>query len=83
MDIDKRILGFAGPTSSMHYITRMEEKLTTEAPKAAVRRSLPNPYASESPSATKTPRPRSPRAPRTSRSNNRPRQTNGAKTYPR
>ena len=27
MDIDKRILGFAGPTSSMHYIMRMEEKL--------------------------------------------------------
>ena len=27
MEIDKRILGFAGPTSSMHYIMRMEEKL--------------------------------------------------------
>jgi hypothetical protein len=27
MDIDKRILGFAGPTSSMHYVMRMEEKL--------------------------------------------------------
>ncbi|MEX0614208.1 MAG: hypothetical protein WD229_18960, partial [Pirellulales bacterium] len=27
MDIDKRILGFAGPTSSMQYIMRMEEKL--------------------------------------------------------
>jgi hypothetical protein len=27
MDIDKRILGFAGPTSSMHYIMRMEETL--------------------------------------------------------
>jgi hypothetical protein len=44
MDIDKRILGFAGPTSSMHYIMRMEEKLadtvtpkvtTTGQPKAA------------------------------------------------
>jgi hypothetical protein len=81
MDIDKRILGFAGPTSSMHYITRMEEKL--EAPKAAVRRSLPNPYASESPSTTKSPRPQSPRAPRTSRTNNRTRQTQGAKTYRR
>ena len=27
MDIDKRILGFAGPASSMHYVVRMEEKL--------------------------------------------------------
>jgi hypothetical protein len=27
MDIDKRILGYAGPTSSMHYVMRMEEKL--------------------------------------------------------
>ncbi|MEX2317013.1 MAG: hypothetical protein WD669_07670 [Pirellulales bacterium] len=27
MEIDKRILGFAGPTSSMQYIVRMEEKL--------------------------------------------------------
>jgi hypothetical protein len=26
MEIDKRILGFAGPTSSLHYIMRMEEK---------------------------------------------------------
>jgi hypothetical protein len=34
MDIDKRILGFAGPTSSMHYIMRMEEKLAdTVTPK--------------------------------------------------
>jgi hypothetical protein len=28
-EIDKRILGFAGPTSSMHYVMRMEEKLNT------------------------------------------------------
>jgi hypothetical protein len=27
MDIDKRILGFAGPTSSTHYLLRLEEKL--------------------------------------------------------
>ncbi len=30
MDIDKRILGFAGPTSSMHYVMRLEEKLVDE-----------------------------------------------------
>lgn len=27
-EIDKRVLGFAGPTSSMHYVMRMEEKFT-------------------------------------------------------
>lgn len=35
MDIDKRILGFAGPTSSMHYIMRMEEKLGQTKPEVA------------------------------------------------
>jgi hypothetical protein len=83
MDIDKRILGFAGPTSSMHYITRMEEKLNRAAPKATVRRSLPNPYATQQRSAPKTDRPRSPRGPRTSRSNNRQRPPQGAKGYRR
>jgi hypothetical protein len=40
MEIDKRVLGFAGPTSSMHYIMRMEEKLVkTEAPKVTDRSS--------------------------------------------
>lgn len=27
-EVDKRVLGFAGPTSSMHYVMRMEEKFT-------------------------------------------------------
>ncbi len=27
-EVDKNVLGFAGPTSSMHYVMRMEEKLT-------------------------------------------------------
>jgi hypothetical protein len=35
MDIDKRILGFAGPTSSMQYIMRMEEKLLAPGSKVA------------------------------------------------
>jgi hypothetical protein len=48
MDIDKRILGFAGPTSSMHYVMRMEEKLadmvtpkvtTVQQPKAVAPKS--------------------------------------------
>ena len=35
MDIDKRIIGFAGPTSSMQYIMKMEEKLIANDPKMA------------------------------------------------
>lgn len=31
MDVDERVLGFAGPTSSMHYVMKMEEKLLDEA----------------------------------------------------
>lgn len=27
-EVDKRVLGFAGPTSSLHYVMRMEEKLS-------------------------------------------------------
>jgi hypothetical protein len=27
-EVDKRVLGFAGPTSSLHYVMRMEEKFT-------------------------------------------------------
>jgi hypothetical protein len=29
-EVDKRVLGFAGPTSSMHYVMSMEEKLLEE-----------------------------------------------------
>ncbi len=37
MDVDKRIIGFAGPTSSMQYIMKMEEKLIPEEPKTAAK----------------------------------------------
>ncbi len=37
MDVDKRIIGFAGPTSSMQYIMKMEEKLLKEEPKTAAK----------------------------------------------
>jgi hypothetical protein len=37
MDIDKRILGFAGPASSTHYIMRMEERLLKPDPKVTGR----------------------------------------------
>jgi hypothetical protein len=33
MNVDRRILGFAGPTSSMQYVMRMEEKLLTSGGK--------------------------------------------------
>jgi hypothetical protein len=35
MDIDKRIIGFAGPTSSMQYVMKMEEKLLQNEKKMA------------------------------------------------
>jgi hypothetical protein len=37
MDVDKRIIGFAGPTSSMQYIMKMEEKLLNDEPKTAAK----------------------------------------------
>jgi hypothetical protein len=37
MDVDKRVIGFAGPTSSMQYIMRMEEKLLKDDPKMAAK----------------------------------------------
>jgi hypothetical protein len=37
MDIDKRILGFAGPTSSMQYIMRMEEKMLKKGEKVVAK----------------------------------------------
>jgi hypothetical protein len=35
MDVDKRVLGFAGATSSMHYVMRMEEKLVDKPTEVA------------------------------------------------
>jgi hypothetical protein len=37
MDVDKRIIGFAGPTSSMQYIMKMEEKLLNDEPTTAAK----------------------------------------------
>ena len=37
MEVDKRIIGFAGPTSSMQYIMKMEEKLLKDEPKTAAK----------------------------------------------
>jgi hypothetical protein len=30
LEVDKRVLGFAGPTSSMHYVMRLDEKLAED-----------------------------------------------------
>jgi hypothetical protein len=43
MDVDKRIIGFAGATSSLHYLMKMEEKLITEEAKVTAK---PQPKAS-------------------------------------
>jgi hypothetical protein len=37
MDADKRILGFAGGASSMHYVVHMEEKLVHAPHKLTVK----------------------------------------------
>jgi hypothetical protein len=82
MEIDKRILGFAGPTSSMHYVMRMEEKLTESKPNVAAQEvktstpktSAPNPAP---PKATTNADPL--RANRSDRSSSRPRTTRGTK----
>jgi hypothetical protein len=71
MEIDKRILGFAGPTSSMQYIMRMEEKLRKTAPKVAGK-PRPQPTTSQGPTTRAKPtrsasRPHSPQGTRPSR----------------
>lgn len=71
MDVDKRILGFAGPTSSMQYIMRMEEKL--EAP----------PKVAEKPPAKPTPAARTRSSNRSPRSASRNSAPQGAKGYRR
>jgi hypothetical protein len=41
MNIDKRILGFAGPTSTTQYVQKIEEKLLQDAPKTAAKPATP------------------------------------------
>ena len=38
MDIDRRIVGFSGPRSRMHYLMRFTEKLSANKPKVARRK---------------------------------------------
>jgi hypothetical protein len=90
MDVDKRILGFAGPTSSLHYIMRMEEKFSEEQPKLSqaepkVSQAEAKPLVSEpptdAPKATTKPRPM--RTNRNARTSSRPRSTSGSRGYRR
>lgn len=41
LDVDKRIIGFAGATSSLHYVMRMEERLLAEEPKLTAKPAPP------------------------------------------
>jgi hypothetical protein len=38
MDLDRRVIGFSGASSSMHYLTRFTEKLLPESPQTAEQR---------------------------------------------
>ena len=38
MDLDRRVVGFSGPASSVHYMTRFTERLLPPTPKVANRR---------------------------------------------
>jgi hypothetical protein len=55
MDIDKRILGFAGPASSTHYIMRMEEKLLKADPQVTSRPAAQTTTTSRGPNARTRP----------------------------
>jgi hypothetical protein len=35
MNVDRRVLGYAGPTSSMHYVMQMKERLLEDIPEVA------------------------------------------------
>jgi hypothetical protein len=51
LDLDRRVIGFSGPSSSMHYLTRFTEELLSAAPETA-RRAAP---AAPAPSKTVQP----------------------------
>jgi hypothetical protein len=56
MDVDKRILGFAGPTSSMQYVMRMEEKLEAPPKVAEKPPAKPTPTAASTRPSNRSPR---------------------------
>jgi hypothetical protein len=49
MQVDKRVIGFAGPASTLHYIMKMDESLLPEEPKTAAAKTKPAPVAESQP----------------------------------
>jgi hypothetical protein len=49
MQVDKRVIGFAGPTSTMQYIMKMEESLLPAEAKTAATKLRPEPVAKTNP----------------------------------
>jgi hypothetical protein len=72
MDVDKRIIGFAGGASSMHYIMKMEEKLIPGEKVAAKTKPTTTATTSNGRQNSKTSKPAQKSTPQTA---NRPRNT--------
>jgi hypothetical protein len=93
MDIDKRILGFAGPTSSMQYVMRMEEKLLEPPKKVAAQppaaplpstsavNSTPTTQIADQPSGNSSDKTSSPRRPARTASRPPPQATKGYRRF--
>lgn len=58
MDVDKRIIGFAGPTSSMQYVMKMEESLVKEQTTAKAAEPKPATTATNAKPESKTVKPK-------------------------
>lgn len=65
MDVDKRIIGFAGPTSSMQYIMKMEESLVKDETTAKASSPVPSTTATNAKPEAKTEKPKTQTANRT------------------
>jgi hypothetical protein len=51
MEVDKRVIGFAGPTSTLQYIMKMEESLLPEEAKTTAAQRKTEPVAKDEPKA--------------------------------
>lgn len=58
MDVDKRVIGFAGPTSSMQYIMKMEESLVKDETTAKAPSPKPSTTATNAKAESKTLKPK-------------------------
>ncbi len=52
LDLDRRVIGFSGPSSSMHYLTRFTEQLVREAPQNAAAETPKTAAAPKKPTAS-------------------------------